>query len=55
MKLNGSQEKKYFEEDDVVHCVKCGLEIKSNDDGTLAIDSANGISLATLIKAVAVM
>lgn len=35
------RKKKYFKKDGVVDCVKCGLEIKKNDDGTLTIDSAN--------------
>lgn len=39
----------------MVHCVKCGLEIKKNDDGAVTIDSDSSISLATLVKKVATM
>ena len=38
MVLNKLRGKKYFK---VVSCVKCGLEIKKNDDETLTTDSPN--------------
>lgn len=49
------REKKYFKGDRVVHRVRCGLEIKRNENGTVAIDLAKSVSLATLIRKVAAM
>lgn len=50
MKLNGNHEKKHWKEDGAVTFVECALEIKENHDGTLTIDSANWMSLVTLIR-----
>lgn len=47
VKLNGNHEKKHWKEDGAVTFVECDLEIKENHDGTLTIDSANWMSLAT--------
>lgn len=55
MKLNGNQAEKDFKEDGMAHDAKYDINIKKNDDKTLTTDLANWMSLAILIRRVAVI